>query len=84
MELKSAQVADQVCRYCKGLFTPRALKKHIDKCPGPPGMRVCDLSGAARARRLKVLFGPKKKKKKGRSVPTVGGGAFGLGKSRKH
>jgi hypothetical protein len=84
MKVKPVQVVDQPCRYCNGLFTSKALKKHIDKCPGPPGMRVCDLSGAARARRLQALFGPKKKKKKGRSVPTVGGGAFGLGKSRKH
>lgn len=75
---------DQVCKHCKKLFTANKLRKHIDSCKGPEGMRVCDLSGAARARRLRLLFSPRKKKKKGRSVATVEGGAFGLGKSRKH
>jgi hypothetical protein len=51
---------------------------------GPEGKRVCELTGAARARRLKILFEGSQKKKKRRSVYTVGGGAFGLGKSRKH
>jgi len=75
---------DQVCRYCKGLFTSKSLKKHLEKCMGPEGKRVCELTGAARARRLKILFEGPQKKKKRRSVYTVGGGAFGLGKSRKH
>lgn len=75
---------DQVCRYCKGLFTSKSLKKHLEKCMGPEGKRVCDLTGAARARRLKILFDGPQKKKKRRSVYTVGGGAYGLGKSRKH
>lgn len=74
---------DQPCKHCGGLFTAKALRKHIDKCLGPEGVRVCDLSGAARARRLRLLVdGPKKKK--GRIVFTVSGGAYGLGKSRKH
>lgn len=75
---------DQKCRYCGELFTEKALRKHAPKCLGPAGKRVCDLKGAARARRLKLLFEGPKKKKKGRSVFTIGGGAFGLGKSRKH
>jgi hypothetical protein len=75
---------DQVCRYCKAMFTAKALKKHLERCMGPAGKRVCDLTGAARARRLKILLEGPQKKKKRRSVFTVGGGAFGLGKSRKH
>lgn len=75
---------DKVCRYCKQLFTAKALRKHLHICTGPVGARVCDLSGAARAHRLRMLFGPKKKKAKKRSVFTVNGGAYGLGKSRKH
>lgn len=43
-------------------------------------MRVCGLAGAGRARCLRLLFGPPKKTKKGRSVITVGGGAFGVGR----
>lgn len=76
---------DQKCRYCEGMFTSKSLKKHLERCMGPPGARVCDLTGAARARRLKVLFsdGPLKKKKR-RSVFTVLGGAYGLGKNRNH
>ncbi|MBF8802258.1 C2HC-type zinc finger protein [Pseudomonas asiatica] len=75
---------DQVCKHCGRLFTAKKLRKHIDTCKGPVGLKVCDLSGAARARRVRLLFSPKKKKKKGRSVFTVNGGAYGLGKSRKH
>lgn len=78
------KLADQKCRYCNDLFTEKALRKHLLKCPGPTGKRACDLTGAARARRLKILFEGPKKKKKGRSVFTINGGAFGLGKSRKH
>ncbi|RWU21265.1 hypothetical protein DM813_18935 [Pseudomonas alkylphenolica] len=74
---------DQVCKHCGKLFTAKRLRKHIDRCKGPEGVRVCDLTGAARARRVRLLFSSKKKKK-GRSVFTVGGGAYGLGKSRKH
>lgn len=74
---------DQVCRYCKAVLTAKALKKHLERCMGPAGKRVCDLTGAARARRLKILFeGPQKKKKP--RVFIVNGGAYGLGKSRKH
>lgn len=75
---------DQQCKFCAGLFTAKALKKHELGCLGPVGMPVCDLTGAARARRLKILCDGPKKKKKRRSVFTVGGGAYGLGKSRKH
>jgi hypothetical protein len=75
---------DQVCRYCQKLFTEQKLRKHLTVCKGPEGARVCDLTGAARARRLKMLFNESKKKKGKRSVFTIGGGAFGLGKSRKH
>ncbi|KDD65514.1 hypothetical protein V466_29265 [Pseudomonas mandelii PD30] len=75
---------DQSCRHCGALFTARALKKHLLICLGPPGKCVGDLTGAARARRLKILCEGPKKKKKQRSVFTVGGGAYGLGKSRKH
>ncbi|MGC3522973.1 C2HC-type zinc finger protein [Pseudomonas aeruginosa] len=75
---------DQQCRYCGKLFTAKALRKHVDQCPGPDGVRVCDLSGAARARRIRVVVDGVKKKKKRKSVFTVSGGAYGLGKSRKH
>ena len=75
---------DQPCRHCGVLFTEKALKKHLLGCLGPTGKRVCDLTGAARARRLKILCDGPKKKKEGRSVFTVNGGAYGLGKSRKH
>lgn len=75
---------DQKCKHCGNLFTATRLRKHLDSCKGPEGMRVCDLSGAARARRVRLLFSPKKKKKTGRSIFAVNGGAFGLGKSRKH
>jgi hypothetical protein len=75
---------DQPCRYCGALFTVKALKKHLLGCLGPPGKRVCDLTGAVRARRLQILCDRPKKKKKQRSVFTVGGGAYGLGKNRKH
>jgi hypothetical protein len=74
---------DQKCRYCKEMFTAKALKKHLEGCMGPPGKRVCDLTGAARARRLKILLNGPQKKKKPR-IFIVGGGAYGLGKSRKH
>lgn len=82
VDLKGRPI-DQNCKHCGELFTANRLRKHVDSCKGPEGIRVCDLSGAARARRLRLLFSSKKKKK-GRSVFTVGGGAFGLGKSRKH
>lgn len=81
----SPAVRQDRCKHCSQMFTPKQLKKHTEKCLGPEGLRVCDLSGAARARRLRLLFADKsKKKKKGRSVFTVLGGAYGLGKSRKH
>lgn len=83
VDLKGRPI-DQKCKHCGKLFTANRLRKHLDSCKGPEGMRVCDLSGAARARRVRLLFSPKKKKKKGRSVFAVNGGAFGLGKSRKH
>lgn len=75
---------DQPCRHCGALFTAKALKKHLLGCLGPPGKRVCDLTGAARSRRLKILCEGAKKKKKRRSIFTVDGGAYGLGKNRKH
>jgi hypothetical protein len=75
---------DQQCKFCVGLFTAKVLKKHELGCLGPAGMRVGDLTGPARARRLKILCDGPKKKKKRRSVFTVGAGAYGLGKSRKH
>lgn len=82
-EGKSNLLADQLCKHCKKTFTVKALKKHIDRCLGPEGLRVCDLTGAARARRLRLLLNPKKKKKR-KSVFTINGGAYGLGKNRKH
>lgn len=75
---------DQVCRYCNALFTAKALKKHLERCMGPVGKRVCDLTGVARSRRLKILLDGPQKKKKRRSVFIVNGGAYGLGKNRKH
>lgn len=67
---------DQQCRYCGKLFTAKALRKHVDRCPGPDGVRVCDLSGAARARRIRVVIDGVKKKKKRKSVFTVSGGGL--------
>lgn len=68
---------DQQCRYCGKLFTAKALRKHVDRCPGPDGVRVCDLSGAARARRIRVVVDGVKKKRSVRvcslfrAVPTA-------------